>query len=193
MTLILGSTSRSRIELFKGLGLDFRTVNPNFDERSYAYLGDPIQYCSILSLKKNQAIPKTNPLDLVITCDTIVFFEGQILNKPLDYLDAKQMLQKLSGKKHQVLSGITISKDHEYLTSCEITDVTFHPLTVKQIELFLKDPHFIHRSGSYTLSGRGALLIKSLDGSYENVIGVPFNTLENLLNKWNLSLWDLCG
>ena len=191
MPLILGSTSSARVQLLKNLGLDFEIRAPSFDERTHPFSGNPHQYTEELSLKKNESILKKSPQELVVTCDTIVYCDKQVLNKPIDYQDAFSMLKLLSGKKHKVISGITLAKDNQILTGSETTDVEFHPLSDTQIEQFLKDPHFIHRSCSYTLSGLGALLIKSIEGSYENVIGIPFNTFETLLQKWNLSLCDL--
>jgi len=190
MALILGSTSSARAELLKKLGLDFKIIAPSFDERSIPLSDDPISYCRLLSLKKNESILK-DPNDVVITCDTIVALGSLILNKPQDYHEAMNMIQMLSGKTHIVISALTLAHRNELIQNHEITEVTFHSLNTSQIETFLQDPHFIHRSGAYTLTGKGGLIVKSIQGSYENVIGLPFNTLENLLSKWDLSLWDL--
>ena len=100
------------------------------------------------------------------------------------------MIQALSGSTHEVITGVCVSDLERVFVSHESTFVTFNDLTDDQIQIFLQDPLYMNRSGAYTLSGKGALLIKSLKGSYENVIGIPFNTLNELLGKWDLSLWE---
>ena len=189
MKLILGSTSSARALLLKGLGLSFETKSPNFDERSLEFNGNPIQYVKDLAYSKNSSIIK-NPGDLVITCDTVVFVENKVFNKPESYEEAYQMIRSLSGTTHEVITGVCVSDHERVFVSHESTSVTFNNLTNEHIEIFLQDPLYLHRSGAYTLSGKGALLIKSLKGSYENVIGIPFNTLNELLGKWDLTLWE---
>lgn len=190
MRLVLGSTSKARAELLKQLRLNFKLASPTFDERSLPYKGDPIDYCKELALLKNRSICSKDPQDALITCDTIVWCKNRVLNKPQSYQEAASMLEFLSGSTHQVFSGLSVYYQGEYKTSHEATTVEFNTLCSKQINLFLQDPLYIQRSGAYTVTGIGALLVKSIQGSYENVIGLPINSLESLLNQWNISLWD---
>jgi septum formation protein len=190
MHLVLGSTSKARSYLLQELGVSFTVRSPSFDERLVPLNSDPVAYCQELALKKNISLASLNLQEVIITCDTIVYCGGKILNKPLDYKEAFKMLQFLSGKKHQVLSALCVGIGDDRKVNHEITEVEFNHLTDLQIEKFLLDPHYIHRSGSYTLSGKGSLLVKKIHGSYENVIGLPFNLLEKMLNHWGLSLWD---
>lgn len=189
MKLILGSTSSARALLLKELGLEFETKSPNFDERTLEFNGNPSQYVKDLAYSKNDSIVK-KPGDLVITCDTVVYIDQKVFNKPESYDEAYKMIQALSGSTHEVITGVCVSDLERVFVSHESTFVTFNDLTDDQIQIFLQDPLYMNRSGAYTLSGKGALLIKSLKGSYENVIGIPFNTLNELLGKWDLSLWE---
>lgn len=189
MKLILGSTSSARNMLLKQLGLEFFTKSPQFDERSLSYDGNPVLYAKDLAYLKNQSIEKSSQ-DLVLTCDTIVFCDNQVLNKPESYQDAVRMLKMLSGSTHEVITGMCLASNDKLFTSHESTKVVFHKLSDSQIEKFLQDPAYISRAGAYTLTGKGALLIKSIEGSYENVIGLSFNVLSSLLNHWQISLWD---
>lgn len=189
MKLVLGSTSVARFNLLKQLGLTFTTKSPNFDEKSLSYAGDPVVYVKDLAYLKNESLSK-NQDEIVITCDTIVFFEDKVFNKPTSYEEAFTMLKALSGKTHQVISGLCCASYDKLFIDHACTTVTFNNLSDEYIELFLQDPGYLSRSGAYTLTGKGALLIKSIEGSYENVIGLPFNTLSSLLNHWHISLWD---
>jgi len=190
MVLILGSSSFARKSLLKGLGIDFLTQASSFDERSIPESYEPKTYSKILASKKNEVLQQIYPNDVILTLDTIVYFENQIFNKPIDYQDAFSMLKKMSGKKHQVITACCVYSGGKTLLDTESTEVTFNLLSDEMIEIFLTDPHFIHRAGSYTLQGRGALLVESIQGSYENVIGFPFNTVEKLLNQFGESLWS---
>lgn len=189
MQLILGSSSSARYFLLKQLGLDFDVQSPNFDERSLSYNGDPYLYVKDLAYLKNESIEK-KPNQIVITCDTVVFHNAEIFNKPCCYKEAFEMLKKLSDSTHEVITGMCCASSDQFFTSYASTKVTFHKLNDEQIEKFLEDPSYMSRAGAYTVTGKGALLIKSLDGSYENVIGLCFNTLSSLLNHWQISLWQ---
>jgi septum formation protein len=189
MALILGSSSFARQALLKGLGVDFKVCASSFDERSVSENQDPYTYSKILASKKNEILQPQFPQDVILTLDTIVYLEGKIFNKPKDFDDAFFMLKKLSGKSHQVITSCAVFKKNQLLVDSETTQVKFNELSDEMIEIFLSDPHFIHRAGSYTVTGRGALLVESMNGTYENVIGFPFNTVEKLLNQFGESLW----
>jgi septum formation protein len=190
MALILGSTSSARADLLKNLKANFSIRAPQFDESSLDFAGDPVAYCEELALQKNLSILSTNSQEVILTFDTVVYCENTVFNKPLDYQDAYEMLKFFSGKKQQVITGICVSKGNERFIAHETTDIEFNILDEHKIKKYLLDPQYLQCSGSCTLSGMGSLLIKSIQGSYENVIGIPLNTLEMLLNRWGLSLWD---
>lgn len=189
MSLVLGSTSSARIKILKNLGIEFETRVPLFDERSHPLSDDPVDYCQKLAYLKNLSLQKT-PREIVITCDTIVYHAGRIYNKPTSYEDAFSMLKALAGSTHEVISALSVAHEGQILSSSERNLVTFHPLSDEQIEKFLQDPSYMHRSGAYTVTGHGALIIKQIEGSYESIIGLPLNSLETLLQNWNLSLWE---
>lgn len=190
MAFILGSSSFARQALLKGLGIDFKVCASCFDERSISEDLDPYSYSRLLALKKNEILQVQFPSDLILTLDTIVYFDQKIFNKPKDYADAFLMLKTLSDQTHQVITSCAVFKNNKLLIDSETTYVKFHPLSDEKIEFFLTDPHFIHRAGSYTVSGRGSLLVEHITGSYENIIGFPFNTVEKLFNQFGESLWS---
>jgi septum formation protein len=189
MRLILGTTSSARIKILKNLGIEFQTRSPDFDERSHPLSDDPYKYCQDLAVFKNQSLVSAAD-ELCITCDTIVYASGKIMNKPQDYQEAFFMLKTLSGTTHEVITSVCASHKNQTLASCEKNKVTFHTLSDQQIENFLQDPQYVHRAGAYTITGKGALLIKSIEGSYESIVGLPLNAIETLLQTWDTSLWD---
>lgn len=189
MSFILGSTSSARIKILTNLGVEFSIRSPLFDERSLPFLKDPVDYTSKLALFKNQSIEKS-PHEIVCTCDTIVYLKDRVLNKPTSYEEAFEMLECLSASEHQVITAISLAHKGEMISSCEINQVYFKKLSKDQIEKFLEDPLYLHRAGAYTVTGKGALLIDKINGSYESIVGLPLNTLESLLNSWDISLWD---
>jgi len=177
------------MELLKSLGVFFKTKAPTFDERSLSFSGDPVAYCTKLAEQKSLSLGTLDSNLIAITCDTIVFFENQVFNKPTCYQEAFSMLKTFSGKTHRVYSGLCLRKGDQILIDYEVTDVEFNILEDKQIELALQDPRFMHRAGAYTITQKGGLLVKKIEGSYENVIGLPLTTLEKLLRTWDYSLW----
>lgn len=172
--LILASKSPRRRYLLKQAGLTFDVIPSHFDEHSVP-LENPPDYVQNLSLAKAGDIAAHYPDSWVIGADTIVLMNGKILGKPKGMAQAREMLQRLSGQTHQVFTGYTIccrSRDKSY-TDVVCTAVTFKDLTADEIEWYIHTEEPFDKAGAYAIQGLGTFLVKSVHGSYTNVVGLP--------------------
>jgi septum formation protein len=182
-SITLGSRSPRRKELFAGLNLPFsvevRAVDEQFPDGM-----NPVDVPEYLAVLKT--IPFKNdfkPDDLLITADTIVLIDNQVLGKPLDYEHAFEMLQRLSGKKHVVITGVCITTTRKQITFSDHTDVWFKTLTNDEIDYYLTHYQPFDKAGSYGVQEWiGYVAIEKIEGSYFNVMGLPIQKLyEELL------------
>lgn len=184
--IILGSQSPRRHSLIKNLNVDFEIIVPDFDEKldSDNFSDDIIKS---LSFQKAQSIlnKKTQTIvnSLVISADTVVILENKILGKPKDEAEAIEMLKSLSGKTHYVATAVTVldSDTKKSLTEIIKTYVTFQDLPGELIQDYVKTFKPFDKAGSYGIQEMGEEFIKSVDGDLENVIGLPTNTLKQML------------
>jgi septum formation protein len=189
MRLILGSQSPRRKEILSFFAIPFVQIPSSFNEESIDFGGNPKQYGQELSIKKAQELAKTFPEDIILTADTIVYFEGNIYNKPKDEVEAHAMLKKLSGHWHQVFTAVTILKPRNLFSGIEETKILFHPLTDEQIHLYHQSCAFLDKAGAYAIQQAGSIPIARIDGCYYNVMGLPINTTKDLLLKAGIDLW----
>ncbi len=132
-----------------------------------------------LSLIKNKAtVEICDEKSLVISADTVVAVEGEILGKPQDKEDARRMISLLSGREHQVFTGVTLSLNGKFKTFSEKTDVVFYKLTDKEIEDYISTDEPYDKAGAYGIQGKAGLLVKSVNGDYYNVVGLPVARLK---------------
>ena len=183
--LILGSQSPRRAELLKGLHLDFKIISIDVDEvypASIVGVDIPMYLAELKAAAfKSMMTEKT----LLITADTIVWHEGFVLGKPKDKSDAKQMLQKLSGKTHQVITGVSITTLQKQKTFHVISDVRFSKLTDSEIDFYLEKFEPYDKAGSYGVQEWiGYIGVEHINGSYYNVMGLPVQRLYNELKRW---------
>ena len=146
----------------------------------------PSQIVMDLSLQKAKDVAKNIREDaLVIGADTLVFLDGEILEKPKDYDDAFSMLSRLSGKTHTVLTGFTVMDciSQKNVTDYETTAVLFKPLTERQIRQYLDTEEAFDKAGAYGIQGIGSVLIQEIHGDYFNVVGMPVSKLYDTLVK----------
>ncbi len=143
-----------------------------------------------LSKIKNEASRKCSaPDEIVISADTVVAVNNEILGKPVDKDDARRMLNLLSGKTHQVYTGVTISDNEKSVTFSEKTDVVFYRLTKKEIEKYISSREPYDKAGAYGIQGKASLLVKGIKGDYFNVVGLPVARLKRELEKfYNIAL-----
>ena len=179
---ILASASPRRREILERLGLDFTVFPADVDESSDER--DPERLCEELSRRKGEeAIRRLvamgqDPGDrLVIASDTVVAVDGEILGKPRDEADACRMLRLLSGRSHRVVSGIFLSKGGRSAVSHTVTEVTFAPLSDRDIDRYLASGEPFGKAGAYAVQGLASVWIREIRGDYFSVVGLPVNRL----------------
>ncbi|MDD2996382.1 MAG: Maf-like protein [Paludibacter sp.] len=183
--IILASQSPRRSELLKGLDIDFRIEVIDVDE-SYPAGMMGVEIPMYLAEKKANAyrsIMQDNTL--LITADTIVWHEGRVMNKPSNETEARQMLTKLSGKTHQVITGVCISSLRKRKVFHVISEVRFARLTAAEIDYYLEHYKPYDKAGSYGVQEWiGFVGVEHINGSYFNVMGLPVQRLYNELKRW---------
>ena len=183
--IILASGSPRRREILENIGLDFSVSVSNADEGSVLPEGIPVGiYVQELAMLKAAASAKTAERGaLVIGADTVVSLDGKILTKPTDENDAFEMLMALSGKTHEVYTGICVTDTSDMKSVCRsaCTKVTFSPLTEKIVRAYIQTGEPSDKAGAYGIQGKGALLVEKIDGDYFNVVGLPVKLLSEIL------------
>ena len=179
MQLILASQSPRRKELLGLFHTPFVIRVADIDE-TMDHTKAPCDEVARVSQLKANAIPH-EPDDIVIAADTIVVCNGQILGKPKDEADAFAMLRLLSGKDHQVMTGLTVLQGDRILTHTEITDIHFRDLTHREIDAYIRTGEPMDKAGSYGIQGGAALFAERIAGDYYNVMGLPVCRLGQML------------
>jgi septum formation protein len=183
--LILASKSPRRRYLLEQAGINFLVIPSSIDEAKIP-LCSPETYVRILSEAKADDISKKYPEKWVIGADTIVLKNKDILGKPGSTDDARTMLKQLSGQTHQVLTGYAIccKAKNRMFSETVRTDVLFKHLTHEEIEWYIHTKEPFDKAGSYAIQGLGTFLVKSINGSYTNVVGLPVcEVIEFLLKE----------
>ena len=187
--LILASRSPRRCELLSRLGLSFETDAPDVDES--CSLPAPEAVCT-LSLRKASAAASAHPGCYILGADTLVSIQDSSLGKPADESDAVRMLKCLSGRTHQVYTGVTvISPSGESYTEHDRTDVTFDRLSDKEILSYVRSGEPMDKAGAYALQGMAGAWVTRLEGSDTSVIGLPLYLVRRLLIRSGYPLHDI--
>lgn len=186
MKIILASHSPRRQELLAGLDLDFEVkVLPDIAED---YPDDmPIEKIAeyIAVEKADSYLPLLQTDELVITADTVVIVDGEVLGKPTDETDAKRMLQMISGRTHQVVTGVCLTAKDRQRHFSVLTDVTFKQLTDDEIDYYICTYHPFDKAGAYGIQEWiGHVGVSSIHGSYFNVMGLPVQRIWNELQTF---------
>lgn len=182
--LILATRSPRRMELGRRLGLDFMAVPADIEERPEP--GEaPAVYAERLARDKAAAIAAEHPAFLVLGCDTIVVLGDEILEKPADEADAVAMLERLSGREHQVLSGLAlIWREGNRDQSCvETTTVRFRKLDPSEVQAYVDTAEPMDKAGAYGIQGGAGKFVDEVQGSYDNVVGLPTERLLQMLSN----------
>jgi len=178
--IILASRSPRRVELLKLITEDFIVMPSNFDESKIA-LEKADELVRQLSFHKAKTVFDENPNAIVIGCDTVVCLENRIFGIPQKKEVAKATLQKLSGKTHQVITGVCIM-DNEKTSQFEvIADVAFFSLTTKEIEEYVATDEPFDKAGGYGIQGKGSLFVSAINGDYFTIVGLPVSRLKREL------------
>ncbi|MBU6382986.1 MAG: septum formation protein Maf [Verrucomicrobia bacterium] len=190
MSLILGSTSPRRREILDFFAIPFTQASPHFDESLIPFQGDPIAFAKEVAIGKAQALKHRFPHDVILTADTIVYQNGKIFLKPESLKEAHAMLKELSGKEHQVFTGVAVLHKNEIFSDVEQSRVFFHELTEPQIQIYHENFHPLDKAGGYAIQKAGSLIVKRIEGCYYNIMGLPIHTVRRLLLKAGIDLWD---
>ena len=192
-TLILASGSPRRQELIRLLGLPVEVVPSNVDEDTPEDW-TPRQIVEGLSLRKalsvkEQLSGQSSADSIVVGSDTIVVLDREVMGKPRDAEDAMRMLGLLSGRTHEVYTGVTCVResDGETVTSHRVTHVRMRALTAEQISRYVATGEPNDKAGAYGIQEIGSLLVESIDGCYFNVVGLPVSLLSEMLETYGIT------
>lgn len=184
--LILASASPSRRMLLEQAGLDFEVVVSGVDETvppDYT----PAQTVEALARRKGEAVQALRPEMPIIAADSVVSIDGLILGKPKDDEAAKATLRRLSGRTHQLVTGVCLLAEGKRDVFHHVTQVTFYPLTEEEIAEYVALGESRGRAGAYGIEGIGVVLVQSIQGDYPNIVGLPvaetIRRLHKLLNS----------
>ena len=183
--IILASNSPRRRELLSGVGLDYevRTL-PGIDESYPETLQGEEIPVYISSQKASAYLDELKENELLITADTIVWLDGRVLGKPSDEEDACQMLRALSGKTHQVITGVTLATTTFQKSFASVSQVTFATLSDEEIKYYISHYHPMDKAGSYGVQEWiGFIGVERIEGSYFNVMGLPVQRLYRELKE----------
>lgn len=183
--IVLCSNSPRRKELMRGLGLDFQTRVIDGIDESYDKSLPGEDIAKIISEKKAESYKATMSSDeLIITADTIVYVDGEVLGKPQDRLDAIRMLKMLSGKSHDVITGVCIQTQTKSTSFSVKTKVTFAQMTDDEINFYIDNHKPYDKAGAYGIQEWiGYIGVESIEGSYFNVMGLPVQKLYSVLKN----------
>jgi septum formation protein len=187
--IILASASPRRELLLRQIGLEFRVVPSQVEE-----IVDPGLKSSELVLQladlKARSVARRYPSAVVLGADTVVCCAGQLLGKPQDRDDAVQMLQLLSGRVHDVVTGVVLRQESTGLVRSEAvtTKVRFRSLNETEIAGYLATGEPFDKAGAYGIQGYGALLVESIQGCYFNVVGLPLSKLPGMFRDFGVEL-----
>lgn len=184
---MLASASPRRRELLRSVGLAFEVRVPAIEER-HEPGESPEEYVRRLSSHKAAAVG--GPGDLVLAADTVVVLDEEILEKPVDSVDATNMLRRLSGREHRVLTGVTLRGVETPQEATEVSEsrVEIRPLSDEEIAWYVATGEPDDKAGGYALQGLGGLFVERISGSSSNVIGLPLPTVYRLFERLGLDL-----
>ena len=189
MNLILASQSPRRRELLGLTGLDFIVRVADIDETMDPGKA-PFEEVARVSRLKALAVSR-EPGDVVIAADTIVVCEGKMLGKPRDESDAFRILSLLSGRTHEVMTGMTVLRDEEIVTHTEVTKIHFRELHSEEIRAYIATGEPMDKAGAYGIQGGAALFADQMEGDYYNVMGLPVCRLAMILRSLGLPVWGV--
>jgi septum formation protein len=172
--LVLASGSPQRRAILEQLGIDFKVEVPEVEELGE---GDPRSVALENARRKARAVEG----ELVLGVDTEVVLDGRVFGKPADAAEAETFLRRLSGRTHEVMSGIVLRKGSAERGEVAVTKVRFRRLEQRDIDWYLASGEWSERAGGYAIQGKGAALVAEIEGDYSNVVGLPVPVLVALM------------
>ncbi len=190
-TLILASGSPRRREILASLGLNFDVAAADIDERQNA--GEsPADMVKRLAEAKARAVAVRSPTDaLVIGSDTAVVLDGQVFGKPVNADDAASMLQRLSGRWHEVMTAVALLEDGRADVAISITRVRFRDIDPAEAAIYWQSGEPADKAGGYAIQGLGGVFVEALEGSYTGVVGLPVFETATMLRRAGLDILNL--
>lgn len=181
--IILASASPRRKELLASIHLPFKVITADVEEifEDDLPIGEAIQK---VALTKAKAVAQLHNDALVIGADTVVMMDGKRLGKPKDDKEAYAMLQSLSGKTHQVITGVAICEGDKVETFYEVSEVVMYPLSDEDILSYIAKDQPFDKAGAYGIQTYGKILVKAIHGDYFNIVGLPIARLYRELKKY---------
>ena len=189
MHIILASQSPRRRELMEKFHIPFSVQVADIDETMDAGK-PPYDEVARVSRLKAEAVAR-KPGDVVIAADTIVVCEGKVLGKPRDEADAFRILSLLSGRHHEVMTGMTVLRGGEVITHTEVTKIHFRELHDAEIRAYIASGEPMDKAGAYGIQGGAALFCVGMEGDYYNVMGLPVCRLAVILRSLGLPIWGV--
>ena len=189
-TIILGSQSPRRNEILSFFSLPFKQISSGFDESTIPFTGDPYHYVKELSDAKADSLADLYPNEIILTADTIVYKDGKVYGKPNDKNELFVFLKELEGSWHTVFTSLTLRQGSLEYQQTEETRVLFNQITESQLESYSKKLPWQDKAGGYMVQLAGSLIVKKIEGCFYNIMGLPMNTLQDLLKKIGIDLWS---
>lgn len=189
--IILASSSPRRIEMLKNFNLHFKIVPSNYEEVIVDKLPEDL-VCYLAENKAREVCSRVEGDSLIIAADTMVFIDKKVLGKPKSREDAYSMLRSLSGRRHDVITGLCIiskGSNKKYMDS-ETTGVFFKELSDEEIWNYINTGEPLDKAGAYGIQGFGGLFVKRIEGCYFNVVGLPVSKLYSALGEMGVNLLD---
>lgn len=187
MSLILASNSPRRKELLERMGLEFTVIAANVDETMDLLNHRPEAEAMRIAKKKARSVP-AGAGDIVISADTIVVIDGQVLGKPSDEGEAERMLSALSGKRHTVYTAVAVIRDNTCVSFVSKSGVYFRELAPSEIRAYVSSGEPKDKAGAYGVQGLGALFIDRIDGDFYTVMGLPVARLAQTLRIFGIKI-----
>lgn len=184
--IVLASASPRRAEILRSVGWPFETLPQYVDEtRGASEVAE--QYVQRLARTKAEAAAQSRPHAMIVGADTTVVIGDEILEKPRDHDDARRMLQQLSGRWHQVLTGVAIVDPSKTRIACATTEVKFAGMSTDEIDWYVSSGEPMDKAGAYAIQGPGSRFIEGIRGEYFNVVGLPVRLLYEMVRNLTLS------
>lgn len=188
--IILGSHSPRRVEIMNYFSLPFRQVASHFDEDSIPYSGNAARLARELALAKAKVLAIKHPDDIILTADTVVAIDAMALGKPLNEEESRQMLWRLSGRWHSVITAVASYKAGKFSCIEEETKVLCNTVTPDELHRYMRVHALYDKAGGYAIQKSGSIFVNKIDGCYYNVLGLPINALKSALKEVGIDLWD---
>jgi len=188
MELILASASPRRQALLRGLGLPFSVRCADIDETMDPARGAQAEVARVSREKAAAILPRTGPDAVIIAADTVVCVDGRILGKPGSAAEAAGMLRLLSGRAHQVHTGVTVLSHARAVTEVDTTEVRFRTLSEAEIAAYIATGEPMDKAGAYGIQGLAAIFVEGICGDYFTVMGLPLCRLAQMLQPFGFAV-----